>query len=282
VRFPVGPGPNDVGLTRKHIMDGVENSLRRLQTDYIDLYQAHCWDFVTPIEETLRAFDDLVTSGKVRYIGASNFTGWQIATALADSAAHGWHRFASLQTQYSLLCRSPEWEILPACSFYGVAVTAWSPLAAGWLSGKYQRDRLPPAGSRLADAAKTVEEWENVLRVGVNATIPHPHKLAEHEVFAQQIAEIESARRWQIIDAVGDVAGAHGATHAQVALAWLLTRPAGVIPMVGANRPEQLAENLGSLELALTAEEIQWLDRVSDPGAPYPLDFFNQYGIPWR
>jgi aryl-alcohol dehydrogenase-like predicted oxidoreductase len=282
VRFPVGDGPNDVGLTRKHILDGVENSLRRLQTDYIDLYQAHCWDFVTPIEETLRVFDDLVVSGKVRYIGASNFSGWQITRALAASEVHHWTRFATLQSQYSLLCRSPEWEILPACADGGVTVTAWSPLAAGWLSGKYQKDALPPKGSRLADAAETEEEWQNVLRVGVNATIPHPRKLKEEEVYQKAISEVESDRRWRILDAVGEVAKAHDKTHSQVALAWILARPVKIIPIIGVSRVEQLEDNLSSLEVKLGKEEIDWLNKVSDPGAPYPIDFFNQYGIPWR
>lgn len=282
VRFPVGDGPNDVGLTRKHLLDSVENSLRKLQTDYIDVYQAHCWDFITPIEETMRVYDDLVTSGKVRYAGASNFTGWQITKAVAVSDACHWVRFASLQSQYSLLCRFPEWEIIPACNAAGVTVTAWSPLAAGWLSGKYKKDEMPAKGTRLADAVETEEDWKNVLQVGVNATVPHPRKLKEEEVYQKQINEIESDRRWRIIDAVGEVAKAHGKTYSQVALAWILNRPEQIIPIIGATKLAQLEDNLGSVGLKLTDAEMQWLNKVSDPGAPYPIDFFNQYGIPWR
>jgi aryl-alcohol dehydrogenase-like predicted oxidoreductase len=282
VRFPTGSGPNDVGLTRRHIFAGVENSLRRLQIDALDLYQAHCWDFVTPIDETLRAFEDLVRCGKVRYIGASNFSGWQITKALATSAANHWTTFASLQTQYSLLCRSPEWEILPACADGGIAVTAWSPLAAGWLSGKYREDQIPAQGTRLADAAVSEEEWRNVLSVGVNATVPHPRKLQQEEVRRNRVGEVESQRRWHIIDAVRDVAKGHDCTCSQVALAWMLNRPQPVLPVIGVTRLEQLEDNLKAVDLRLTTEEIAWLNQVSDPGAPYPIDFFNQYGIPWR
>jgi aryl-alcohol dehydrogenase-like predicted oxidoreductase len=282
VRFPVGNGPNDVGLTRKHLLDSVENSLRKLQTDYIDVYQAHCWDFVTPIEETMRVYDDLVTSGKVRYAGASNFTGWQITKAVAASDACHWVRFSSLQSQYSLLCRFPEWEIIPACNAGGVSVTAWSPLAAGWLSGKYKKDEMPAKGTRLADAVETEEDWKNVLQVGVNATVPHPRKIKEEEVFQKRINEVESDRRWRIIDAIGDVAKANGKTHSQAALAWILNRPEQIIPIIGATKISQLEDNLGSVGWKLTDEEMQWLNKVSDPGTPYPMDFFNQYGIPWR
>jgi aryl-alcohol dehydrogenase-like predicted oxidoreductase len=281
VRFPVGPGPNDVGLTRKHITDSVEASLRRLQTDYIDLYQAHCWDHVTPLEETLRAFDDLVSAGKVRYIGASNFTGWHLAKAVATSAAHNWVRFESLQTQYSLITRSPEWDILPACRAEGVGVTIWSPLGAGWLSGKYRRDTVPPPESRMAHAAQTPEEWEKLTQIGPGATIPHPHKVASEAEFKrlQQVQEAE--RRWRVIEAVGDVAQARGATHAQVALAWLLAQPGVTAPVIGVRTVAQLGENLGCLNVALSEGELAWLNEVSDPGLPYPHDFLAQYG-PWR
>lgn len=282
VRFPVGSGPNDVGLTRKHILDGVENSLRKLQTDYLDVYQSHCWDFVTPIEETLRVFDDLVSAGKVRYIGASNFTGWQITKAVAVSDANRWVRYASLQSQYSLLCRFPEWEIIPACLEAGVSVTAWSPLASGWLTGKYKKDALPPRGSRLAEAVETEEDWANILSVGVNATVPHPHKLKQEEVYQKKVNEIESDRRWRIIEAVGDVAQKHGKTCSQIALAWILNRPEKITPIIGATKMEQLEDNLGAAGIRLADDEMEWLNQISDPGNPYPLDFFKQYGIPWR
>lgn len=282
VRFPIGPGPNDVGLTRKHILDSVEESLRRTGTDYIDLLQLHCWDFVTPIEETLRALDDLVRAGKVRYAGCSNFLGWHVAKATALCQTKGYAGLASIQTQYSLLCRSPEWEIIPACIDGGVSVNVWSPLAAGWLTGKYKKDALPPEGSRMVRAAATQEEWDAILRAGLNTQIPHPSRAAAQKDYEAQTAQRETDRRWRVIEAVGDVAAAHGCSHAQVALAWLLAKPGVCSPVIGASSIAQLQDNIGSLEIRLASAEMEWLDKVSDPGRPYPLDFFDQYGIPWR
>ena len=157
VRFPMGEGPNDVGLSRKHIMQGCEDSLRRLGTDYIDLYQVHCWDEATPLEESLSALTDLVRSGKVRYIGVSNFTGWQLMRSLDVSEAGGFERFVCLQPQYSLVERNIEREVLPVCVEEGLGVIPWSPLGGGFLSGKYRRDEEPPEGSRIAGA----EEWQD-------------------------------------------------------------------------------------------------------------------------
>ena len=155
VRFPMGEGPNDVGLSRKHIMQGCEDSLRRLGTDYIDLYQVHCWDAATPLEETLSALTDLVRSGKVRYIGVSNFTGWQLMRSLDVSEASGFERFVCLQPQYSLVERNIEREVLPVCVEEGLGVIPWSPLGGGFLSGKYRRDEEPPEGSRIAGAEES-------------------------------------------------------------------------------------------------------------------------------
>ena len=281
VRFPIGPGPNDVGLSRKHIIDSLERSLRRLQTDYVDLLQAHCWDHVTPLDETLRALDDLVSAGKVRYIGASNFTGWHMVKAIAASQARGWVRFECLQTQYSLLVRSPEWEILPACRSEGVSATIWSPLAAGWLSGKYSRDKMPPPDSRMAHGDETKEEWDRLQSVALGATIPHPHKIASDEEFKRLLKADENQRKWRIIDAVADVAKVRGKSSAQVALAWLLAQPGVTAVVIGVRTLEQLQDNLGCLGWTLADNELKWLNQVSDPGLPYPHDFLSTYG-PWR
>src|SRR5215218_4216450 len=152
VFFPMGEGPNDVGLSRKHVTQGCEESLRRLGTDYIDLYQVHCWDGVTPLEESLSALTDLVRSGKVRYVGVSNFTGWQLMESVCVTEANGFERFVCLQPQYSLVERNIEREILPVCAREGLGVIPWSPLGGGFLSGKYRRGEEPPQGSRISEA----------------------------------------------------------------------------------------------------------------------------------
>src|SRR6516162_205488 len=162
VRFPMGEGPNDVGLSRKHVLSAVDASLRRLQTDYIDLYQVHCWDPKTPLEETLSTLNDLTRKGMVRYIGASNFTGWQLQRALDASRENGLEAFVCLQPQYNLLCRSTEWELIPLVLREGLGVIPWSPLRGGWLSGKFKRGMsAPPAGSRieLAEEKDWGEKW---------------------------------------------------------------------------------------------------------------------------
>ena len=146
VRFPMGSGPNDLGLSRKHILSSVEASLRRLQTDYIDLYQVHCWDEKTPLEETLSTLNDLVRKGVVRYLGASNFAGWQLQRAIDLSRENGWEAFVCLQPQYNLLCRSTEWELIPLSVREGLGVIPWSPLRGGWLSGKFKRGMTCAAG----------------------------------------------------------------------------------------------------------------------------------------
>jgi aryl-alcohol dehydrogenase-like predicted oxidoreductase len=164
VRFPMGDGPNDAGLSRKHIMAGVEASLKRLGTDYIDLYQVHCWDQGTPLEETLSTLNDLVRRGMVRYIGASNHTGWQLQKALELSRQMGLEAYISLQPQYNLLCRSTEWELMPLCEAEGLGVIPWSPLRGGWLSGKFKRGmEAPPEDSRVneAEAKGWGESWSN-------------------------------------------------------------------------------------------------------------------------
>jgi aryl-alcohol dehydrogenase-like predicted oxidoreductase len=249
VFFPTGKGPNDTGLTRKHIFHQIDVSLRRLQTDYIDLYQTHCWDASTPVEETLRALDDLVRSGKVRYIGASNYTPAQLMRAIMLSERHEWARFDCLQPEYSLLVRSTEWELLPSCQEQGVGVIAWSPLAGGWLSGKYRRDQPPPADSRAGRA----DRWDDLPE------------------------QRETEQTWRIIDALFEIAEARGKTPAQVALNWVLRKPGVTAPIFGARTPEQLEQNLGSVGWALSTEEIAKLDNVSQIPLPSPYNFIARY-----
>ncbi len=197
VFFPAGDGPNDTGLSRKHIFEQIDASLRRLQTDYVDIYQTHCWDASTPIEETFQAMNDLVRAGKVRYLGASNFTPSQLVRVNMLCQQQGWARIQCLQPEYSLLVRSPEWELLPVCREDGVGVIAWSPLAGGWLTGKYHRDQPPPADSRVGRA----DRWDDQPEQRANETT------------------------WQIIDVLRSIAQARGKTPSQVALNWLLRKP---------------------------------------------------------
>ncbi len=248
VRFPMGDGPNDVGLSRKHITRGCEDSLRRLGTDYIDLYQVHCWDAATPLEETLGALTDLVRAGKVRYIGVSNFTAWQIMKSVSLSDALGLERFVCLQPQYSLIERNVEYEILPACLEEGLGVIPWSPLGGGFLSGKYRRGEAPPRGSRISEAEESMEEyWDR------RAT----------------------ERNWAVLDVVGEIGEATGKSYAQIALNWLLRQPAVTAPIVGARTLEQLEDNLGAAGWELDEDQV---DRISEAGAPedtYPHRFIR-------
>ncbi len=249
VFFPVGQGPNDTGLTRKHIFEQIDASLRRLQTEYIDLYQTHCWDASTPLDETLRALDDLVRVGKVRYIGASNYTASQLTRAIMLSEMQGWVRFDCLQPEYSLLVRSTEWELLPLCRSDGIGVICWSPLAGGWLTGKYRRGQPPPPGSRVGRA----DRWDD---------------LAEQR---------ESERTWSIIDALIEINESLGKTPAQIALNWLLQQPGVTAPIVGARTPAQLKDNLGSVGWALSVDEMAKLNAASLISLPSPYSFIDRY-----
>ena len=247
VRFPMGDGPNDVGLSRKHILAGVEESLRRLQTDYIDLYQVHAWDPGTPLEETLGTLDNLVQSGKVRYIGVSNFTGWQLQKAIDISLQLGWEPFASLQPLYNLLDRSIEWEMVPICQNEGLGVIPWSPLRGGWLSGKYHRGMDgPPSGSRV--------------------------EKAEEEDWGEAWSKYNTERTWRVIDELFAVAEEADKTPAQVALNWLVHRPGVTAPIIGVRKMKHLEDNLGATGWALSAEQMDRLNAVSQPDMPYPYD----------
>ena len=239
VRMAMGSGPNDQGLSRHHIISGCEASLRRLQTDHIDLYQVHEWDGQTPLEETLAALTHLVDSGKVRYIGASNYAGWQLMKALGISERRGFPRFVSQQIYYSLQERSAEQELIPLGVDQGLGTLVWSPLAGGLLSGKYRRGQQGPEGSRQ------LTDW------------------GEPPVYDED-------RLYDTVDVLLEVAEAHDVSAAQVALAWLLTRPTVSTVIIGARTDEQLADNLHAADLTLTADELARLERVSRQNLLYP------------
>ncbi|MDQ4489454.1 aldo/keto reductase [Sinomonas sp. ASV486] len=244
-RFPMGEGPNDLGTSRRHLRIALDASLRRLGVDHVDLYQMHAWDPYTPVEETLRFLDDAVTAGKIGYYGFSNFLGWQLTKAVYEAKAHGWAAPVTLQPQYNLLVRGIESEVVPAALDAGMGLLPWGPLAGGWLSGKYRRDTQPTGATRLGeDPQRGMEAWG-------------PRNAR--------------AKTWDIIDAVGGVAEAHGVSQAQIALRWLVDRPAVTSVILGARTREQLADNLKAADLALTSEEAAELTRVSEPDVePYP------------
>lgn len=248
VRFPMGEGPNDLGLSRKHILSGVEASLRRLGTDYIDLYQVHCWDPVTPLEETLSTLDMLVRSGKVRYIGASNYSGWQLQKAIDISRQHRWEPFTCLQPLYNLLDRNVEFDLVQVCGNEGLGIIPWSPLRGGWLSGKYRRGMAAPVeGTRIDQAEK--EGWSESWSVYANE------------------------RTWRILDELFAVAEETGKPPAQVALRWLLQRPGVTAPIIGVRTLAHLENNLGAAGWVLSAEQMARLTQVSEPTPSYPYDF---------
>jgi aryl-alcohol dehydrogenase-like predicted oxidoreductase len=228
---------NNVGLSRQHIFAAVEYSLRRLGTDYIDLYQVHGWDHLTPIEETLRALDDLVRQGKVRYIGCSNWSARHLMKALCLSRANNWASFVSLQAYYSLVGRDLEHELLPLCREESVGVMPWSPLSGGFLSGKYRREDPHPEGARRA-----------------NFDFP----------------PIDVERGFDAVDALARIAKERGASVAQVALAWLLAQAGVTSIIIGANKMSQLEDNLAAAELELTALELEVLSATTAPRAHYP------------
>jgi aryl-alcohol dehydrogenase-like predicted oxidoreductase len=232
-----GPGRNDVGASRGHIMDAVEASLRRLKTDYIDLYQIHASDLVTPIEETLRALNTLVEHGKVRYIGCSNWHAWQIMKALGISELKNLAKFDTLQAYYSIAGRDLEREIVPLLNDQRVGLLVWSPLAGGLLSGKFSRENQKPEDSRRS---------------------------------AFDFPLVDKDRTWRILDVLRPVAQAHNTSVATVALAWILAKPFVTSVIVGAKRVDQLQQNLAAADLQLTAEEMKKLDEVSTLPPEYP------------
>lgn len=239
-------GPNGVGTSRYHLIRACEASLRRLQTDYIDLYQLHGFDAMTPVEETLRALDDLVTAGKVRYIGCSNFSGWHLMKSLAVSDRYGWSRYVSHQAYYSLSGREYEWELMPLALDQRVGTLVWSPLAGGRLTGKIRPNQPVPEGTRIK-------------QIGYEAP------------------PISDTLFQSILDALDAVAAETGKTVSQVALNWLLQRPTVSSLIIGARNEEQLRQNLGAVGWNLTAEQVATLDKASEVPPIYP--YWHQFGF---
>jgi aryl-alcohol dehydrogenase-like predicted oxidoreductase len=244
-RFPMGDGPNDVGLSRRHLAAALDASLRRLNVERVDLYQVHAYDPLTPLEETLRFLDDAVHAGKVHYVGLSNFTGWQLQRAVDLAEFRGLARPVTLQPQYNLLAREIEWEVVPAAEANGLGLLPWSPLGGGWLTGKYSREEAPTGATRLGENPdRGVEAYDRRGR---------------------------TERTWDVVDAVRAIATAGNNTMAQAALAWLLARPAVTSVILGARTLEQLDDNLAAVDVQLSAEDVERLDLASDPGAAdYP------------
>jgi aryl-alcohol dehydrogenase-like predicted oxidoreductase len=250
-RFARGEGPNEVGLSRVSLTQALEASLRRLGVDTVDLYQAHAWDPLTPIEETLRFFDDAVRAGKIQYVGVSNFIGWQLQKAALLTRHLGLAPIVTLQPQYNLLTRDIEFELVDVCRNENIGILPWSPLAGGWLTGKYRRDSVPTGDSRLGeDPERGMEAYG-------------PRNALE--------------RTWRVIDAVRQVAEGRGVSMSQVALAWVADRPAVTSVILGARTVEQLEDNLGAADLHLSEKETELLTESSAPEvADYP------YGAPAR
>jgi aryl-alcohol dehydrogenase (NADP+) len=237
VNGPMGPGPNRRGLSRKHIIEACENSLRRLKMEYIDLYQIHRWDYTTPIEETLEALDALVRSGKVRYLGASSMAAWQFAKALSTAKEHGWPRFVAMQNHYNLIYREEEREMIPLCIDQGVALIPWSPLARGFFAGNRQ-----PAGETPTT------------------------KRAQTDEFAQRTYFREDD--FAVAAAVEQVAQHRGVTPTQIACAWILQAPGVTAPIVGATKTHHLQEIFAAVEITLNPEEVAALE---EPYRPHPI-----------
>jgi aryl-alcohol dehydrogenase-like predicted oxidoreductase len=238
-RLPMSANLNRSGATRVNMMMAVEASLKRLQTDYIDLYQVHSWDSSTPLEETLRTFDDLVRQGKVRHIGFSNYLTWQAAHAIDMQERLGLEKYITAQMYYSLVGRGLEHEFLSFAQHYGIGILVWSPVAGGFLSGKYERDKRPGQGTRFAEAGVFVP--------------------------------LQREQAFDVVDALKSVAQKHGASAARVALAWLLARPAISSVIIAARTVEHLEDNIKAVDLRLDSADMKLLDNVSDTGVPYPM-----------
>jgi len=244
-RFPMGTGPNDVGLSRRHLGRALDASLSRLGVEQIDLYQMHAWDALTPLEETLGFLNGAIAQGKIAYYGFSNYLGWQLTKAVHVAAAHSWAPPVTLQPQYSLLVRDIEHEVVPAALDAHIGLLPWSPLGGGWLSGKYVRDQAPTGATRLGEnPERGMEAWE------------------------QRNAREQT---WAIIDTVRSIADAHGASSSQVALSWLSAQPAVTSVILGARNVSQLTDNLGAVDLQLSPDQLASLTTASAPRADdYP------------
>lgn len=238
-RFPMGDGPNHLGLSRKNLREALDASLKRLGVDHIDLYQMHAFDALTPLEETLRFLDDSIRNGKIAYYGFSNFLGWQLTKAVWIAKANGYAPPVTLQPQYNLLVRDIEHEIVPAALDANIGLLPWSPLGGGWLSGKYKRNEAPTGATRLGENPKRGME-------------------AYDKRNAKSVT-------WEVIGALEDIAKSRGATMAQVALAWVAQQPGVTSVILGARTIEQLQDNLGAVSLALAEDDIAHLSAVSKP-----------------
>jgi aryl-alcohol dehydrogenase-like predicted oxidoreductase len=242
-----GPSANAEGLSRRHILAAVDASLRRLGTDHIDLYQVHGWDPAAALDDTMRTLDSLVTSGKVRYLGVSNWSGWQLQKGIDLARTRGWEPFACLQPLYNLLDRESEWELLPVCANEQLGVIPWSPLRGGWLSGKYRREMGgAPADTRVKDA--------------------------ETHGWSETWAAYDTDRTWKLLDELRAVADEAGRHPAQVALNWLLQRPGVTAPIIGARTLEHFDTNLGAADWDLDPAHVDRLTAASDQRLPYPYD----------
>ncbi|HSB65446.1 MAG TPA: aldo/keto reductase [Anaerolineales bacterium] len=239
VRFPTGPGVNDLGLSRKHILSAIDASLKRLGMDYVDLYQTHRWDYETPIEETMEALNDVVGAGKARYIGASAMYAWQFAKAQFTAEQHGWTRFVSMQPHYNLIYREDEREMLPLCRDQGIAVIPFSPLARGWLT------------------RKPTEEQNETLRAQTDALTKARYAQEDNVAIVQRVSEVAEAR---------------GLPMAQVALAWMFSKPFVTAPIIGATKPHHLDDAIAALSVKLTPDEIQQLEEAY---RPHPIIGFS-------
>jgi aryl-alcohol dehydrogenase-like predicted oxidoreductase len=238
VRLPMSENFNRSGATRVNIIREAEASLRRLQTDYIDLYQVHGWDSNTPLEETLRTLDDLVRQGKVRYVGLSNFMSWQAATSVMMQERLGLEKYVTAQMYYSLVGRGLEYEFQSFAEYHGIGILVWSPLAGGFLTGKYNRANPAPAGTRFAEAGSFVP--------------------------------FDKETGYRVVEALKEVAGRHDASPARVALAWVLGRPTVSSVIMAARNARQLEDNIRAVDLQLSEDDVRLLDAASDPGVPYP------------
>jgi aryl-alcohol dehydrogenase-like predicted oxidoreductase len=249
ITLPMGDGPNDAGSSRSRLISGCEDALRRLGTDYIDLLQLHAFDAGTPLDEALSTLDSLVRAGKVRYVGASNFSGWQVMKSLATAEKYGYPRYVAHQVYYSLVGRDYEWELMPVGLDQGVGALVWSPLGWGRLTGKIRRGEPVPAGSRL------------------------------HQT-AQFGPPVDDERLFRVVDALDDIAGQTGRTIPQIAINWLLQRPSVSSVIIGARNEDQLRDNLGAVGWALTREQIARLDQASAVTPPYPyFPYYRQEGF---
>ena len=244
VNMRMSDAPNDVGLSRHHILESCDKSLERLDTDYIDLYQVHCWDERTPLEETLRALDDVVRAGKVRYIGVSNYAGWQLMKALATSEKQHLEKFVTLQALYNLCTRDLENELVPLCADQGLGILPWSPLAGGFLTGKYRRGKKRPENARRSDPDTA-------------------------------FLKFNEEQGFDIVDALDRLAKPHGGSVAQGAVNWLLGKNQVSSVIVGANKLEQLKDNIAAANWKFTAEELEELDKISAVAPIYPYGFIS-------